>query len=846
MLRTPTLWKYTTREVQRRPGRTLMTLAGIVIGVASVVATIATTRATRRSYRAMHEAVGGRAALEVVAPGGGGFDPSAVYEAVGKLNDVEAAVGVIQARAGLVGEGGITPVLVLGADPERDRAARTFRVTAGRGLGDEGVLLEENFARQHHCEVGTRVKLGTLSGLAEVPVVGLLEARGPALFNGGAFVLMPLTTAQRLFGLPGQVNSVQLVLEEDADPRRVEEEVRGRLPAGLVVQTTGERAALGREGITSIEQALDTLSVVSLVGGAFVILNSFLMNLGERRRQLAILRALGTTRRQVTRLLLREAVLLGGAGTVLGMGAGVLLAQGLVRMEEQLLGVKLPPLRLSVQPFLLALLLGPGMALAATVVPAWRAGRRSPLEAMLPRRSTPEPHEAHAGWANYLGVVAAGLAVFFALGSGRLWPAAPSADVMPLVLTVLLVGTVLALPLILGPLLGLTRRLLRRPFGIEGVIALRQLERQRTRTVLTTGVLFIGLMVSVGFGNTLLNNIRDIDIWFHNTIPADFLLRRTLPDTGTLSSAALPEEILTQVRALDGVDPAVGRLTFVQAVAAGQPFILIARDFLPGRPLPLALVEGTEEEVRRGLRRGEVAGGTALARRAGGGVGDEIVVRTRQGETALRVAAVIKEYTAGGMGLYLDWEKAQSLLALPGIHGLEVYARPGEVDRAEKALRALAASQGLLVQSNAEVQALVSDNIKSVEGFLWVLVALLLVVASLGIVNTLTMNIHEQTRELGVLRAVGMRRFQVATVVLAQAVALGVLSVLPGVVGGIGMAYLMNVATHPLVGHVIAFRLNPGFVAGCAAVALAVAVLASLLPARRAARLHVIQALHYE
>src|SRR5262245_26526075 len=379
MLRTPTLWKYTTREVQRRPGRTLMTLAGIVIGVASVVATIATTRATRRSYRAMHEAVGGRAALEVVLPGGGGFDPSAVYKAVRGLDGVEAAVGVIQERAGLVGKEGVTPVLVLGADPERDRAARTFRVTAGRGLGNEGVLLVENFARQHHCEVGARVKLGTLSGLRQLPVVGLLEARGPALFNGGAFVLMPLTTAQRLFGLPGQVNSVQLVLEEDADPRRVEEEVRGRLPAGLVVQTTGERAALGREGITSIEQALDTLSVVSLVGGAFVILNSFLMNLG-RRRQLAILRALGTTRRQVTRLLLREAVLLGGAGTVLGMGAGVLLAQGLVRMEEQLLGVKLPPLRLSVQPFLLALLLGPGMALAATVVPAWRAGRRPRLE----------------------------------------------------------------------------------------------------------------------------------------------------------------------------------------------------------------------------------------------------------------------------------------------------------------------------------------------------------------------------------------------------------------------------------------------------------------------------------
>src|SRR5438874_2158000 len=141
MFRTPTLWKYTTREIQRRPGRTLLTLAGIVIGVATVVAILATTRATRRSYRAMYEAVGGRAALEVVAPGEGGFDPRTVYRALGGIEGIEAAVGVIQTRAGLVGEGGITPVLVLGVDPEHDRAARTYRVTGGRGLGDgEGVL----------------------------------------------------------------------------------------------------------------------------------------------------------------------------------------------------------------------------------------------------------------------------------------------------------------------------------------------------------------------------------------------------------------------------------------------------------------------------------------------------------------------------------------------------------------------------------------------------------------------------------------------------------------------------------------------------------------------------------
>src|SRR5204863_1165626 len=133
----------------------------------------------------------------------------------------------------------------------------------------------------------------------------------------------------------------------------------------------------------------------------------------------------------------------------------------------------------------------------------------------------------------------------------------------------------------------------------------------------------------------------------------------------------------------------------------------------------------------------------------------------------------------------------------------EVYARPGEAARTETELRALAREQGLVVQSNAELRALVYDNIRAFEAFMWVLIALLFVVASLGIVNTLTMNIHEQTRELGVLRAIGMRRAQVARGVVAQALALGLLSVLPGVVVGVGMSIIMNLATRPLIGHVI-------------------------------------------
>src|SRR5205085_3466401 len=137
-------------------------------------------------------------------------------------------------------------------------------------------------------------------------------------------------------------------------------------------------------------------------------------------------------------------------------------------------------------------------------------------------------------------------------------------------------------------------------------------------------------------------------------------------------------------------------------------------------------------------------------------------------------------------------------------------------------------------QSNAELRAGVDKIIDGVVGFLWVLIGLVFVVASLGIVNTLTMNVHEQTRELGVLRAIGMRRGQVWKMVVSQAITLGLLSVLLGLIGGNLIAFLMNVATWPFAGHEVAFTLHPVFITGCAAAAQSIAILASLLPARRA------------
>jgi putative ABC transport system permease protein len=843
-----TLWKYALRQMRRRPGRTLLTLAGISLGVATIVAVTLTTQTTRSAYREMFGAVTGRASLEVVAEGLGGFDETVVATVAG-VSGVQAALPVVQSPAALVSKSGPVPILVLGVDPQRDGAARDYLLHSGRLLeasdalaGQGGLLLEAGFAQGNGCELGGSARLWTPTGLVDVPVVGLLKASGATRFNGGAVAFMPLATAQRLFKLPRQINSVQIVLQQESNGRAAEADLLARLPAGLRVQAPSARGERARDALYSIEQSLAGGSLITLVAAAFVILNTFLINLTERRRQLAILRALGATRRQVTGLLLREAALFGVTGTVLGIGAGYVLALATVGVMEQVLGgLNLPGLRWTNEALVLAVIFGPGMALAATWLPARLAGGRAPREDLLARGGVhlDEPRR----WPAYLGLALMGAHLLCGIGLAEGWL---GPELLAPTMPVGAIGAVLALPLAIGPLMRLAGACLKRVMGLEGQLAILQLQRRPTRTSLTVGILAIALFVGIGVGHGLLASVRDIREWSSSVAAADFYVRGTMPDGAyAITMTMLPETLEAELARLDGVER-VDKLTWVPARAHEHRVVAIACTFAPDRPLPLHLVEGQPAAVLRGLLGGEAVVGIALAQRLRLEVGDDITLETRAGLRPLRVAGMVNEYTIDGMALYLEWHTAQHLFRMDGVHVFLVSAAPGKQTTIGEGLQALCRERHLMLHSQAELRGYIDEAILGVVGLVWCLLALVFVVASLGIVNTLTMNVLEQTRELGTLRAVGLQRGQLRKLVLAQALAVGLISLVPGTAVGLMLAYLINLLSYALLGHAVEFRIEFALVAGCVAAALIIALLAGLLPARRAARLQVVQALQYE
>ncbi len=838
-----TLMRYSLGEAKRRPGRTLLTLGGVVIGVAAMLSISMTVESTRRVYGELFSTLAGRADLEITPDGMGGIDVGEI-ERVRTVPGILTAVPVIQTTAGLITGRQTAAITVLGIDPTTDVGVRDYEIVAGAMIDKpDGVLLPGDFARQKNLAVGSTIRLISPSGMAELPVVGLLAMRGAAAVNGGAVAFMPLHTAQRIFNLPGKVNSIGLVVADSVAASDIQTRVAKLLPPGASIRKPAARGMIAAESMVSAEYGLSTMSIVSLTAGAFVILNSIMMSLSERARNLAILRALGMTRRQLTQMILSEAIALGVVGTAVGILAGWALAWVFRAMMEQLMQVELPRPAFSMATLVAPIVLGPLCTLLAAYEPARLAARREPIATLKDSSTGAATGRARGVQLGFTLLAIAGLFVTLLL-SGRL-PSGLAKVCLGPALAAMMTGMILALPPALPALLRGVSRLTWRFGRIESDMGVRQLRRHPVRTALTVGVLSISIMVCLAVGNTLVNNIRDIGDWGRNISAADYFVRAYMPDPGMTALTALPNATERELLDLDGVTD-IFKVNFIPGTSDGQPILIMPKSFDAGRPLLLDLVEGSEDDVLAGLKRGEIVIGSVLAHRRGLKRGDSIEVQTTSGPRSLRIAGIATEYTAGGHIVYIDWSPAAELFGITGVHVFGVIAKPGAIDRARESLNAYCGDRGYQLESCAAFRKMIDDLMAGVVAAMWTLMALSVVTASLGAVNTLTMNVLEQTRELGILRAVAMTRRQLRRFIVGQGAVLGLTSLVPGLIGGVAFGYLMHLSRYPLMGVQVDYRLEPMLILGAIVIGPAISIIASLIPSRRAARTSIIEALRYE
>jgi putative ABC transport system permease protein len=828
------------RQWRNRPGRALATAASVAVAVGAVVATWVAADASRAGYRRLTETVEGVPSIDVLARGGGRFDVEKL-PALADVSGVRAVVPLFYRPTILrIGAKRVREIAV-GVDAETLVSLGLLTLTSGRPcLGPDEVVLDTALAASLGMRLGDDVLFFARRRVSRLEIVGLAESKSMRWFAEGAGVIVDIAALADMSLALGFIDRARVVLEPQTSRPHALEEIGRRLPAELLAEIPAGRSSMAEDVLHSANLGLDFVTGLTMAMAWFIVGNAMLMNVTERRRGFSLLRLLGATGRQVRIFVTSEAAILGAVGAVVGAAVGLVAAGPIAAGISQTL--QAPDAALVVHPLIvpLALILGTAIAVAAAWWPAQEATAVDPLEGL--SQAPPPPR---------------GVPLRFVTLAVGLWIVA--ASIMALVLTerlppqaavpagiMMLLAFVATTPVMLPPLARALAAFIPHRWRIEGTLAVEHILRQPVRTALTTGVLVVAVSNGIGLGHAIRDNVDNVRGWYGRMMRADWLLTHA----GMISAAAAGEGPKTktaeeEVRSLPGLQSVEG-IGVATGRVAGQACVVVARDISADKPLPLEPVEAPEADVRQALARGEAVAGTVLARRTGIKPGDVVAVEVFGRSTKVRIASLVVDYTSGGSSIHLDRATARRLFGIAAADILLVTAEPGRAAALREPLAAIADTHAMLLRSFGDVRAFIDSIVNGVVGSLWAILGLGFVVGSLGVANTVTMHVLEKKRVLGLLRAVGMTSGQVTRMVVLESVILGLSGSLIGLLGGVTTALFIQLASQPLLGHPTSLSFHPGIVAANLAAALAVTTLAAWLPARRAARLDLLEAVSSE
>jgi len=828
------------RTLRARPLRTALTTLGVALGVAVLTASLATSAGIDGAIDRTVADVVGSADLRISAFLDRGLSTTAL-EVIRETEGVAVMAPAVERRTFLrppLGEGPFDPVTVLGIDPTVDGKVHDLSLAAGKPLarlGELSALVTEHLAQSDSYGLGSQLTLQGAGAPTTVRIVGLIAGGGPFVGSGGRTVVVPLDVAQAAFAIEG-VTRADIVLASGARVGDVLAELESRLTTEpFIISSPRDLADTLRASTVDVLATTALIAVIALFVGAFLIFNTLSMTVAERAREVGLLRAAGATRGQVVRLVLTGAAAIGGVGSLIGVLIGLGLARAMAVYIGSLRGFPAEPLAPDLLPTLIAFGVGLLVTIASALEPAIRASGIPAVEGLRARLDLAPSRRARLRW--LIGVF-----LIIAITGLLTWPPAAGATGAGRALAVyaaLLVAT-LASPLLV-PLLA---RLAGAPFAavarLEERLARASLGRDRSRIALTLGALTVGLAMVVALGWSAQAAKAAANAWLADVIPGDEVvtsIRPVAPEEGVAASLAAVPGVL-RVTPIATFDVAAAGVRLDAAAVSGAD---LAAD---GR---LRIVAGDRAAALAALDAGgSVILASPTATRLGLSTGDALNVTLADGSPlALRVAAIAEHSIPGrgGEAVLVGWTDATEQFGVTGADFFAVRFDPARLATARPALEAVA--RGLALEPNplARVQSAVTDALSRVYGLFDAIALVAVLVAALGIVNTLTMGVVERVRELGLLRAIGMTRRQAARIVIVEAGVLGVVGAILGVATGLGVGFLLLVLSDI---RPESAGLPWASIAIAAVLGVAVSVAAAWWPARTASRLSIVRALGFE
>ncbi|MGW7424075.1 ABC transporter permease [Streptomyces sp. NPDC054813] len=853
--------KATLRSFLAHKGRLLLSALAIVLSVAFVAGSLIFSDTVTRTFDRLFASTSADVTVEPkedlkssVPTGAVQTVPAALKERVAKVDGVADShadvsvqnIVVVDSHNKSVGPTTGAPTIATDWYLTHRSPVKLTSGHAPQGAGQ--ALLDADTADKKHVRIGDTLTVQAQPGTFEVEIVGI--ATFTTTNPGAALVFLdPSVAAKELLGSAGRATSISVDAAQGVPDAVLKRRVGAAIGTGTYDLKTADEQA--KSSAADLGGFLDVIKYVMLgfagiatLVGVFLIVNTFSMLIAQRTRELGLLRALGADRRQVRRSVLTEAVLLGLVGSTLGLGAGVGLALGLIKLMTAFgMNLKTTEMVIGWGTPVAAYVVGVGVTFVAAYLPARRAATVSPMAALADAEiaGVGKPLRTRA----IVGAVVGALGAAALAGCATATKTASAASLLGLGVVLTLLATVIAGPLLVRPVIRVLGGAFPALFGSVGRMSQRNALRNPRRTGATAAALMVGLALVGGMSVASASMSKSFDQQIDKTLGADFVIQNGnfLPFT---------QEVTDKVRGTDGV-----------GLVVRQRFAPVAVRLPDGKRVTTTAA-GYDPQVDE-VAHVAYKGGNTAAALADGGIGMDatfaadhkvrlgsvLPVEFQGGKSAeMKVGALTDQDSGSGFGTQggLFFGIATVAKYVPGGQDSSLYvnhASGTSVDRLRANLeRTLAPYPQVQVRDQADYKKLVHDQIAVLLYLVYALLGLAIVIAVLGVVNTLALSVVERTREIGLLRAIGLGRRQLRRMIRLESVVIAVF----GAVLGLALGLVWGVSTQQVLAlqGMKALAIPWGTIVAVVIGSAVVGIVAALLPALRASRMNVLAAIAHE
>ena len=852
------LRRVSVKHIRHQKARTIIAIFGIALGVASMTSIDIVNSSVIRSLEDSINRITGRAVLQITGAESG--FPETMLEGVQNVPGVEYAVPVIETNASLAA-GSERSFVVLGVDVLQDNNIRDYSVTdESADIPDpliflarpDSILLTKEMALREGIRIDQKIQVQTVQGLKTFIVRGLLEPDGPAKAMGGDIAIMDIYAAQIAFGKDRRIDRIDVSVIRGETLDSMKGRIQAALPEGYNIDTPAGRSRQIENLMSRFRKSMGLISFMALFVGMYLIYNTVSISVVQRRREIGILRALGTTQGQIIKLFLAETIALSLLASILGIGLGLFFAKLSISSVAQTVSsmygrAQVTDLEYSVLSMFKNICIGILASILAAVFPARSSTQVAPVSAI---RSVPYTMNGAVlnrtqkiFSASFIGLAGIIIAIYKTVGvSSQI----RNSSTTTLAMFCLLLGISLASPLFLKWFITAYRALVAPRLGAGGRLAGLNLEKNLSRNAVAVAAVFFSISLSVS-SSSMMNSARKGVLDYIDSVDnSDIIITSGHPlATAGAPTIPMPLSMAQELEAIPGVR-SVDSFRKLFLNISGKRVLLEGIDVENWLKNNTCTIIGGTMMKRD---RDEVSVNESVANRLGLKPGDALVLPTPNGPKSLIVTAIIVSYASDSGVIFLDlhtyerlWnDHVADMFSVYVKKGIDIVAVRDAIQEQYRGKRKMFVLPAL--EFREEVKKMIDRSFVTNDA----VNVLTLLIAGFGIIVTLLASVLERAREIGILRSLGMKRGQVSGLVLIESALLGAAGGLLGIGAGVIVGWINLEGFFRLdFGSSMAYHIHYPSIGSALLLSIGLSVLAGLYPAKRAAKTNIVGALSYE